>query len=172
MTFCPNCGNKVEPGKRFCENCGTPITSVQPAPVQATPAPTQTNAQPQYSATTAPTQQKNVGIAAAASFLFAGLGQVYNGNLLRGLGIFFGTLIGYLFFMIPGIIVWIYGIYDAYKTATKMNSGETPFVPHNTTHIIIFIIIGIIVVVVYYLILMVMMTAIFDEMIPSSGYYY
>ena len=170
MTFCPNCGSKIEPGKRFCENCGTAINSAQPATAQAAPAPAY--APPQYAATSAPAQQKNVGIAAAASFLFAGLGQVYNGNLVRGLGIFFGTIIGYLFFMIPGIIVWIFGIYDAYKTATKMNSGETPFVAYNTTHIIIFIIVGIIVIVIYYLIMMAMMTAIFDDMMPSSRYYY
>ena len=26
---CPNCGNKVAKGKKFCSKCGTPIASLQ-----------------------------------------------------------------------------------------------------------------------------------------------
>ena len=47
MAFCPNCGTKLEEGKRFCPNCGTqiapPAAPVAPSfddgPVQAAPAP-------------------------------------------------------------------------------------------------------------------------------------
>ena len=54
MAFCPNCGTKVEDGKRFCPNCGTQIdapAAPQPpvyddGPYQAAPAP-QSDYQPQ-----------------------------------------------------------------------------------------------------------------------------
>ena len=36
MPFCTSCGKEVEPGKKFCEYCGTPLE--QPAAVPATPA--------------------------------------------------------------------------------------------------------------------------------------
>lgn len=47
MAFCPNCGTKLEEGKRFCHNCGTqieapaapPAPSFDDGPVQAAPAP-------------------------------------------------------------------------------------------------------------------------------------
>ena len=36
MPFCTSCGKEVEPGKKFCEYCGTPLE--QPAAAPATPA--------------------------------------------------------------------------------------------------------------------------------------
>ncbi len=47
MAFCPNCGTKLEEGKRFCHNCGTqieapaapPAPSFDDGPVQAAPMP-------------------------------------------------------------------------------------------------------------------------------------
>ena len=58
-----------------------------------------------------------------------------------------------MIFMIPGLIVLVYGIYDAYTTAKKMNEGQVPFVPYQTTHIIAFIVIGIVVIIIYFLVL-------------------
>ncbi len=97
--------------------------------------------------------EKNPAIAAVASLLFSGLGQVYNGSFGKGLLIFFGTLIGSMIFLIPGLFVLIYGIYDAYTTAKKMNEGQVPFVPYQMTHIIAFIVIGFVVVIIYFLVL-------------------
>ena len=145
MAFCENCGAEIKAGDQFCESCGTPVA---PAPVSAPPPPVAGIAQPTVK------EEKNPVLAAIASFLFAGLGQVYNGSFGKGLLIFFGTLIGSMIFLIPGLIVLVYGIYDAYTTAKKMNEGQIPFVPHNTMHIIGFIIIGIVVVVIYFLVLM------------------
>ena len=69
---------------------------------------------------------KNPGIAAVASFFYAGLGQIYNGEIGKGiLLIIVQTINVFLMFLIIGFftfpIVWIYGIYDAYKTAEKIN---------------------------------------------------
>lgn len=69
---------------------------------------------------------KNPTLAAILSFLLIGLGQVYNGQvlkgiaffLLQGLNVFLTTLVvGFIF--IP--VVWIVAIYDAYKTAQRIN---------------------------------------------------
>ena len=34
--FCTNCGAKLEPGVRFCDNCGQPVGANTPAPVRPT----------------------------------------------------------------------------------------------------------------------------------------
>ncbi len=61
MAFCPNCGTKLEDGKRFCPNCGTqieapaapPAPSFDDGPFQTAPAPQaqavqQAPAEPEY----------------------------------------------------------------------------------------------------------------------------
>lgn len=72
--------------------------------------------------------QKSPGVAAVLSFFFSGLGQIYNGEIMKGIlfivcgGIsilLMWILIGFLLYP----IVWIYGMYDAYKTAVKLNSS-------------------------------------------------
>lgn len=61
------------------------------------------------------TQEKSPVLALILSIIIGGLGQVYNGQIGKGLLIFFTTWL---------IIPWIYGIIDAYRTAKKINSGE------------------------------------------------
>jgi hypothetical protein len=88
--------------------------------------------------------------------LIPGLGQVYNGEILRGVIFFFGTYFSvFLFitgtlglfgfgwhydafigFLILGIIAWIAAGYDAYLRANRINSGEITVKP---TTIMIFI---------------------------------
>jgi TM2 domain-containing membrane protein YozV len=69
---------------------------------------------------------KNSGLAAVLSFFFAGLGQIYNGQI--GKGVFIIIIQGVnllLMFVLVGFItypiVWIWGMIDAYKTAEKIN---------------------------------------------------
>lgn len=148
MGFCESCGAVVKPDDQFCENCGAvqepiPLETKAGSPAQSVPA----------AASGTSKGEKNPILAAVASFLFSGLGQVYNGSLGKGLLIFFGTLIGSMVFQIIGIVVLLYGIYDAYTTAKKMNENQIPFVPYKTTHIIAFIVIAIVVVIILSLIL-------------------
>lgn len=171
MPFCPNCGNNVDSGKRFCVHCGASLAPAS-APAPQEPAMPPAVSQPAYGQQPEPDRKKNTALAAIASFFFPGLGQVYNGAFVRGLSIFFGTLVGYLIFMIPGLIIWIFGIYDAYKKADGMNKGEIPFVPHSTQHIIAFIVIGIVVIIIYYLVLVAFMTMLLGSMIPGSDFGY
>jgi TM2 domain-containing membrane protein YozV len=67
--------------------------------------------------------ERNPAGAAVLSFLVPGAGQAYNGDFKRGLLFLIGTIIGTLLLILPGIIVWGYGIYDAAITAKRMNEG-------------------------------------------------
>ena len=70
--------------------------------------------------------QKNPGVATVLSFFFMGLGQIYNGQI--GKGIIFIVLYAIsvaLMFVIVGFIttpiLWIWGLVDANKSAKKIN---------------------------------------------------
>ena len=70
--------------------------------------------------------QKNPGVATVLSFFFMGLGQIYNGQI--GKGIIFIILYAIsvaLMFVIVGFIttpiLWIWGMVDANKSAKKIN---------------------------------------------------
>jgi hypothetical protein len=80
-------------------------------------------------------------------FSLPGLGQVYNGELEKGIGIYivlfllsnFWFFIGfYILILIP--IIWIYGIYDAYTTSIKMNTHQLPYRESPTSTLIIYVI--------------------------------
>lgn len=71
---------------------------------------------------------KNAGLAAILSFFYTGLGQIYNGEIGKGIGMIVLYFISWLL-MFVGIgfittpIIWIWGIYDAYKSAEKINNS-------------------------------------------------
>lgn len=74
-----------------------------------------------------PVFYKNPGIAAVLSFFWMGLGQIYNGQIAKGIA--FMVLYGLswiLMLVVIGFIttpiMFIWGIYDAYKSATKINA--------------------------------------------------
>lgn len=58
--------------------------------------------------------KKSPILATVLSFTIGGLGQVYNGQVGKGILIFFTSWL---------IMPWIYGIIDAYRTANKINEG-------------------------------------------------
>lgn len=119
--FCPVCGNSLQnENGEICPQCGARL-AMPPAPI---------------------TPEKNPVVAALLSVFVPGLGQVYNGDLKRGILFYLGTLIATLFLIIPGIIVWAYQLWDAYSTAKMMNSGEIPFRDVNSTELILFIILA------------------------------
>lgn len=69
---------------------------------------------------------KNPGIAAILSFFWTGVGQIYNGQIVKGIILILVQLVNSaLMFVLIGFItypiVWIWGMYDAYKTAERMN---------------------------------------------------
>jgi TM2 domain-containing membrane protein YozV len=76
--------------------------------------------------TAPPIFYKNPGLAAVLSFFYMGLGQIYNGQIAKGIAfIVLYTISILLIFILIGIvttpILFIYGMYDAYKSAEKIN---------------------------------------------------
>ena len=65
--------------------------------------------------------KKDPTLAGVLSFILPGLGQVYCGRVGRGVGIWIAGMIGLGCFVIPGIIIWIFSIYDACDLARKYN---------------------------------------------------
>ena len=77
------------------------------------------------------TKDKNPLVAAVLSFLVPGWGQVYNGQgYLKGLLYMIAEIVGFTVLFVPGLIIWIYGIYRAYKVADNMNKGLIPTGKH------------------------------------------
>ncbi len=69
---------------------------------------------------------KNPGVAAVLSFFYCGLGQIYNGQIFKGILMFVAYSISILlmYVMIGFIttpILWIWGMYDAYRKAERIN---------------------------------------------------
>jgi TM2 domain-containing membrane protein YozV len=69
---------------------------------------------------------RNPGIAAVLSFFWCGLGQIYNGQIGKGIAMLVAYFISAaLIFAVIGIfttpILWIWGMVDAYNTATRLN---------------------------------------------------
>lgn len=85
-------------------------------------------------------REKRPFFAAFLSLLFVGLGQVYNGRLGKGFLILFSILLVTRLFLLPGILIWLYGIYDAYATAQQMNTGATSFADTSMAAVVIFMI--------------------------------
>ncbi|HEY9206096.1 MAG TPA: zinc-ribbon domain-containing protein [Candidatus Methanoperedens sp.] len=106
VKYCSNCGSEIDEKAEICPKCGVRVKAV-------------------------PVEIKNPGLAAIASFFIPGLGQVYNGEILKGLifmfisGIFFllmFVLIGFI--LLP--LFWAFNIYDAYRTAERINAERKP----------------------------------------------
>ena len=101
--FCKNCGQVIDEKAEICPKCGVRVKLV---PIT--------------------TEKKSSGIAAIASFFIPGLGQIYNGEIGKGIIFIIVSIIFFLLmFVLIGFILlplfWIYNIYDAYTTAEKIN---------------------------------------------------
>lgn len=65
------------------------------------------------------TPKKDPVLAAILSII-PGLGQIYCGRILRGIGFFIASMV--LSFVFIGFLIWVLNIYDSYKLA-KTGSG-------------------------------------------------
>jgi TM2 domain-containing membrane protein YozV len=104
MAFCSRCGAQVAENSRFCDKCG----SAQPVVIVR--------------------DRKEPWFALALSFLFSGLGQIYNGQIGKGIAFIIAhavslALIWVLIGWITTPIIWIWGMVDAYKSAQRINTG-------------------------------------------------
>ena len=141
IVICPNCGKDTPEGK-FCEHCGASVQTTQTFQQPAAQ-------QPVYASQPAVTNKMRNAALAAILSVWTGLGQAYNGQPGKGMGLFVVLIIFYEisigmwrleFFSVLALIVWVYGIYDAYATSKKLNSGALPYTEINVGQIVGFII--------------------------------
>lgn len=74
---------------------------------------------------------KSAGLAAVLSFFVPGLGQIYNGQILKGIVLIIVDAINaLLMFVLIGFVTHaitiLYAIYDAYRTAERINATQRP----------------------------------------------
>ena len=180
--YCSNCGEALKEYAVVCSNCGRPVTEPNKSEQHADrSAQEKVNAEPVNSKNT-PAKTKNAFFALILSFFFPGLGQVYNGKPKKGVGIIALIFIGvFLLLILPGIVIrtwglytitllvlisplffvaiWIWGLYDAYKDAERINSGEIPYREANAWEIISFLLLPIVLSVILAVILAIIMFA-------------
>ncbi|WP_254525107.1 zinc ribbon domain-containing protein [Natrinema caseinilyticum] len=102
--FCMNCGEEISEQAAVCTNCGVAVNS----------------------SADSNSVEKNPGLAALASAVITGGGQIYNGELAKGILLMVVQVINViLMFVLIGLITfpitWVYSVWDAYKTAERMN---------------------------------------------------
>ena len=86
-------------------------------------------------------KKKNPAFAAGLSLLFNGLGQAYNGQFARGILVLLGSLLGLFILIVPGVAIWAWGVYDAYRTAKGMNEGLVPYRETSPLAIVAFVVV-------------------------------
>jgi TM2 domain-containing membrane protein YozV len=92
---CKNCGKQIDEKAEICVGCGVRVKEES---------------------------KNNPTLAAVLSFIFVGLGQIYNGQVGKGIGFMaIAFVLIMTMFIGIGIILYpaflIYQIYDAYKVA-------------------------------------------------------
>ena len=101
--YCKNCGSEIDDKAEICPKCGVRVKAMHS------------------------TGPKSPGFAAILSFFIPGVGQIYNGEIGKGIIYFIvGGICVLLMIVLIGFILYplfdIYNIYDAYKTAEKINA--------------------------------------------------
>jgi TM2 domain-containing membrane protein YozV/RNA polymerase subunit RPABC4/transcription elongation factor Spt4 len=145
-TRCSKCQAIVPAGNVYCPRCGVNVVaSVAPATTEAAASQSLAPYARPYSASTAPygsspsvlpasyppqayraQPTKSPGVAAVLSFFWCGLGQIYNGEIGKGVLMLGAYVISWLLmFVLIGLvttpILWIWGMVDAYRTAERFN---------------------------------------------------
>ena len=141
MQRCADCGSEVAEGSNFCPECGAPLDEEgdeRRADRDETAfcrhcgerIAAEAEICPHCGVRQRSTDGRNPGLAALASFVVPGAGQVYNGDLGKGFALAFGAIVSIpLMVFVVGFltyaVVWIYAVYDAYTTAESINAGGT-----------------------------------------------
>ena len=127
--YCPHCGiGVVNDGTLSGQMTTCPSCSgvFQMPYLQAAPAASFVQ-EPEYHRDFYPhSPPKNSGIAAVLSFFWPGLGQIYNGEIGKGILLFLLTIVfAVLSFLLIGIplllVLWVWSMYDAYNVAETIN---------------------------------------------------
>ena len=120
---CPDCGHRCSTSALACPQCGRPFSdsSARPQPPPVAQLPIPNGAAPQvhyhypypYPYPHPAPQVWSPGVAAVLSLFIPGVGQMYKGRILEGILWLLFTPIGYVLFIIPGLILHIICIITA-----------------------------------------------------------
>lgn len=92
---CPYCKEIIIAGALKCKHCGEMLDSgIRASRAKA---------------------DFNPGLAAVFSFIFPGLGQIYKGQVGKGIVWFIAVVVGYGLLVIPGLVLHIICIVDAHN---------------------------------------------------------
>lgn len=104
---CPFCAEEIRVEAKKCKHCGEMLDA-------------SLRAQKKF----------NPGAAAVLSFFIPGAGQIYKGEIGQGLFWLFSVIFGYMFFVVPGIVLHIMCIMNAYgNSQAKKPQSAKPTVP-------------------------------------------
>jgi TM2 domain-containing membrane protein YozV len=135
--FCPNCGRQIPDGSKFCPYCGASLEGESGVSQIQGVLSEEERKKKAYeeelirakARQAAKVGTKSPGLAAVLSFLFPGIGQIYNGQIGKGiLFLILNSISWALVFvfgigLIPLIIVEIIATIDAYNTANNINDA-------------------------------------------------
>ena len=114
--FCANCGQAVNANQAICLGCGCALA---PAGKPAGNALNAGQKQIQPSG-------KSASTATILSCLLVGLGQMYLGQVLKGVAMLVGGIVlGALTAGIASIPIWIIAMVDANKIGKKLEAGQS-----------------------------------------------
>ena len=155
--FCYNCGEPVTgPDTNVCANCGKPLHMETDSTPYENYQQQNYNEYNEFPKAQADVVNQSPVIATVASFMLPGLGQLYNGKVGKGLILAACYCVGLCLMFIPGLIVWVYAMWDAYKEAEKMNRREMPFENPSFWGIMAFLLFWVVLYVIAMVILMMM----------------
>jgi Phosphoglycerol transferase and related proteins, alkaline phosphatase superfamily len=165
--YCSNCGEALKKYAVVCSHCGRPVPeSNRPEQTNAEQPNKETVHAEKMQGTPrdGPAKTKSTFFALFLSFFFPGLGQVYNGRSKKGVCFLVASILSMFLLVIPFVtaiwglhiwilvlifplvflLIWIWGLYDAFKDADRINNGKKPYREANAWEVVSFLILPII----------------------------